>query len=62
MKAYFVFFLYLLSFSLFAASLSAAQDYVVSGLVHDATGALIPGASVGVRGAGLGYSGRLSNR
>ncbi|MGA2051608.1 MAG: carboxypeptidase-like regulatory domain-containing protein, partial [Terracidiphilus sp.] len=52
MKSYFVFFFYLLSFSLFATSLSAAQDYLVSGVVHDPTGALIPGASVEVRGTG----------
>ena len=52
MKIHLAFFLYLLSFSLFAATARGADDYQISGVVHDAMGALIPGASVAVRRVG----------
>ena len=42
----------LLSLWCFDASSALGQDYSVGGVVHDATGALIPGASVEVRGTG----------
>ncbi len=45
---------HLLLFSLLAVHSGAQQAYVVSGIVHDATGGLIPGASVVVDQPGIG--------
>jgi hypothetical protein len=50
-KLHHVLVIYLLSFSLFTVTSKAADEYQVSGVVHDATGALIPGAAVVVRGS-----------
>jgi len=43
---------YILSFLLLIPSAGAAEDYLVCGVVHDETGALIPGAVVVVREPG----------
>ncbi|MDR3739599.1 MAG: carboxypeptidase-like regulatory domain-containing protein, partial [Terracidiphilus sp.] len=47
-------FLYLLYFSLFALTTNAAETLPASGVVHDATGAMIPGAAVSFRDLGAG--------
>lgn len=44
----------LLLFSLFASPSRAAEDYTVSGVAHDSTGAVIPGALVTLRQSGTG--------
>ncbi len=54
MKFPIVFIAHLCLFSLLAVPSGAAQGYVVSGVVHDATGGLIPGASVVADQPGIG--------
>ena len=46
--------IYLLYFSLFAACLKASDVYSAGGVVHDASGAVIPGAEVTLRQSGSG--------
>ena len=46
-----VLFAYLLLFHAFVVSAMGAEAFLVSGTVHDGTGALIPGATVSLRGS-----------
>ncbi len=52
-RIYFLFILFLAIFSL-GLRVQAAESYYVTGLVHDKTGAVIPGAEVTLRQAGAG--------
>lgn len=54
MKSYFLFFVFLFSFSSIAVKIAPAQEFAISGQAHDTTGALIPGASVSIVNAEAG--------
>ena len=57
MKYPIVIVLYLFYFSIFALPSKAAETYLASGVVHDASGALIPGAAVTFSDSGTGAAG-----